>query len=119
MRRVGLVRRQMEQARVQVEVLANRQLGIERERLRHVADAHARAHVAGVDRTAEQRRLARGRRQQPGQHLHGRGLAATVRADEAEDLAALDGEAHVVDGGEVAEAAGQVARDDHGLARQS
>ena len=34
----------------------------------------------------------------------------------AEDLAALDGEADVVDGGEIAEAAGQVARDDHRLA---
>ena len=55
-------------------------------------------------------RLARGRRQQAGQHLHRRGLAAAVRAEEAEDLAALDREADAVDGGEVAEAAGQVAR---------
>ncbi len=37
----GLVARQMKQARVEVEVLANRELGIERECLRHVA--HARA----------------------------------------------------------------------------
>ena len=66
----------------------------------------------GVDRPSQQERLARCRRQQTGQHLHGGGLAAAVGAEEAEDLAALDGEADVVDGGEVAEAARQVARHD-------
>ena len=66
-------------------------------------------------RLAEQQRLAFARRQQAGQHLHGRGLAAAVRADEAEDLAAFDGEAHPIDGGEIAEAAGEVARDDDRL----
>ena len=69
-----------------------------------------------VDRLAEQQRLALGRRQQAGQHLHRRGLAAAVRAEEAEDLAALDREADVVDGGEVAEAAGEVVRLDRRLA---
>ena len=53
---------------------------------------------------------------QAGQHLHRRRLAAAVRAEKAEDLAALDGEAHAIDGGEIAESAGQIARDDDGLA---
>ena len=106
----------MEQPRVQIEVLPHRELGIERERLRHVADAVARAHVAGVERLAEQQRLALAGRQQAGQHLHGRGLAAAVGAEEAEDLAALDGEDHTVDRGEIAEPAGQIARDDDRLA---
>jgi hypothetical protein len=48
-------------------------------------------------------------RQQPGEHLHGRRLAAAVGAEKAEDLAALDAEADVVDGGEFAEAPRQVA----------
>ena len=112
MRARAFLGRQVEKAGVKFEVLPDRQFGIERERLRHVADAIARAHVAGVERLAEQQRLAFARRQQAGQHLHRRGLAAAVRADEAEDLAALDGEAHAVDGGEIAEPAGQVARDD-------
>ena len=62
--------------------------------------------VGGVDRLAEQQGLSFGRRQQAGQHLHRRGLAAAVGPEKAEDLAALDLEADVVDGGEVAEARG-------------
>ncbi len=54
---------------------------------------------------AEELRAAFGRRQQTGQHLHGRGLAAAVGAEEAEDLAALDRERDLVDRREVAEAA--------------
>ena len=46
---------------------------------------------------AEQLRLPLGRGQEAGQHLHGRRLAATVGAQEAEDLAALDREIHRVD----------------------
>ena len=64
---------------------------------------------------SEQQGLARGRRQQARQHLHGRGLAAAVRAEKAENLAALDREIDPVDGGEIAETAGQVAGGDDGL----
>ena len=112
--RLGLLARQVEEPRVQLEILPHRELGVEREGLRHVADAAAQAHVVGIDRSAEQRRLALARRQQAGQHLHRGRLAAAVRAEEAEDLAALDGEAHAVDRGEVAEAHGEVARHDRG-----
>jgi len=50
----------------------------------------------------------------PGQH--GRGLAAAVRADEPEDLAAPDAEARAIHRSEIAEAAGQIAGDDDGFA---
>ncbi len=110
-----LLGRQMEQPCVQVEILPHGQLGVQRERLRHVADTPARFDVAGVGRRTEQERFAFGRRQKTGEHLHGGGLAAAVGADEPEDLAALDVEADTVDCREVAEAAGQVARSDHGL----
>ena len=103
---------------MKIEVLPDRQFGVERERLRHVADPIARTHVACFERFPEQQRLAFARRQQAGQHFHRRRLAAAVRAEEAENLAALDGEAHPVDRREVAEAAGEIARDDDGLARR-
>jgi hypothetical protein len=55
-------------------------------------------------------------RQQAGEHLHGGGLAAAVGAEEAEDLAAADAEADVVDRHEVAKAHGQALRLDGDLA---
>ena len=106
MRALDLVRREMEQLRMQLEVLPDRELAVEREGLRHVADAPARLHVVGAHRLAEQLRRAFGGGQQPGQHFHGRGLAAAVRAEKAEDLAARDAEAHMIDGDEVAEPRG-------------
>ena len=86
--------------------------------MRHVADATARGDVARVERLAEQQGLAFARRQQARQHLHGRGLAASVRADEAEYLAALDREAHAIDGGKVTEAACEIARGNDRLGRR-
>ena len=103
-------RGQVEQARVQLEVLPHRQLGVEREGLRHEADALARARCRRRPPAGRTAGLAFGGGQQPGQHLHRRGLAAAVGAEEAEDLAALDAEAHVIDGGEVAEPLGQAVR---------
>ena len=100
---------------VKIEVLPDSQLDIERKRLRHVADTVSRAHVACIEGLPEQERLAFARRQQPGQHFHGRGLAAAVRAEEAVYLAALDGEADAVDGREITEATGEVAGGDDGL----
>src|SRR6185437_11187766 len=102
----------MEEPRMEIEVLTNGELGVERKRLRHVADAPARVEVAGVDLLAEKQGVAFIRRQQSGQHLHRRRLAGAVRPDKAEDLAALDGEADMVDCGEIAKAAGKAPRDD-------
>ena len=105
--RLRLLRREVIEARVQGQVLAHAQLAVERERLRHVAEVLANLHASGFDGAAEERRGPFGGRQEPGQHLHGRGLAAAVGAEEAEDLAALDRQRDVVDGGEAAEAARQ------------
>jgi len=98
---------------MQIEVLADRELGIKRERLRHVADAHARFHIVGIDWRAEKRCPAFAGGQQPREHFHGRRLAAAVGAHEAEDLSSLDVEIHVVDCREIAESTGQVTGDDH------
>ena len=46
-------------------------------------------------------------REQPADHADGRGLAGAVRAEEADDLAAVDREVDMVDHGPAAEALGQ------------
>ena len=94
---------EIEQLGVELEVPPDRELAIKRERLRHVADAFACRHVAGVEVPAEEQRFALGRGEQAGEHLHRRALAAAVGAEETEDLAALDAEADVIDRRELAE----------------
>ncbi|MNZ46506.1 hypothetical protein D3C78_641890 [compost metagenome] len=106
--RTDALRQQVEQPRVQFEVLQYGQLAVQRERLRHVANPPARLHVLRIHRLAEQRAGSLAGRQQAGEHLHGGGLAAAVGAEEAEDLPALDAETDVIDRNEIAEAAGQV-----------
>ncbi|GJD99972.1 hypothetical protein GMJLKIPL_1890 [Methylobacterium isbiliense] len=110
-----VVRRQMVELGVQFEVLQHRQLAVEREGLRHVADVAARLHVVLADRAAEQPRVPLRGGQEAGEHLHRGGLAAAVRAEEAEDLAAADAEADVVHRREGAEAPRQVLRLDRRL----
>ncbi len=105
--RLRLLLREVIEARVQDQVLADAQLAVERERLRHVPEVFADLHAPGLDGAAEERCGPLGGRQEPGQHLHRRGLAAAVRAEKAEDLAALDRQGDVVDRGEVAEATRQ------------
>ena len=90
---------------MQLEVLRDRQFAIERKGLRHVADVAPRLHVVRAHRLAEQLARAAGRRQEADQHFHRRRLAAAVRAEEAEDLAARDAEADMIDRDEIAEPA--------------
>ena len=108
--------RDVKEFRMQFQVLANRQFLIERKALRHVADAPPRRHIPCVEFLAEKPGGAFAHRQKASQHLHRRRLAAAVRAQKAEDLAAFDAEVHPVDRNEVAEAAGQVGRLDRGIA---
>ena len=61
--------------------------------------------------------VAASERQQPGEHLDDGGFAAAVGAEKAEDFALFDAEAHVVHGGEIAEAPDQMLRGDGGLGR--
>ena len=89
--------RQMEEPGVQIEVGAHGQFAIQREGLRHVADLFAGFQIARIDWLAEQFGHAFSRRQQAGQHFHRGRLAATVGAQEAENLPWLDLETDVVD----------------------
>jgi hypothetical protein len=82
----------------ELEVLEHRHVAVDGRVLGQVPDAPA--HLEGVLEDVEARDLgaAGGRREVAGQHLHGRRLAGAVRAQEAEDLALVDLERHVVDG---------------------
>jgi len=57
---------------------------------------------------------AGGGREEAGEHLDCGGFAGAVRAEEAEELAGGDGEVDVLNGGEVAETAGEACRGDGG-----
>ena len=57
---------------------------------------------------AENLDAAGGRGEEAGEHLDGGGFAGAVGAEEAEELTGGDAEVDVLNGGEVAEAAGQV-----------
>ena len=109
-----LRRRQVEQPGVEIQVLPDRELCIKREALRHVADPFARRQLVGLRLFAEQPGPTFRGRQQARQHFHRRGLAAAVRAQEAEDFPTLDLEADPVHGREVPEASRQPLRDDGG-----
>jgi hypothetical protein len=61
---------------------------------------------------AEDLDAAGGGGEEAGEHLDGGGLAGAVGAEEAEELTGGDGEVDVLDGGEVAEAAGEAGGDD-------
>ncbi len=83
-----------------IEVLAHAEIAVERELLRHVAEPAARGRWRAVEVEAVDARRAGGRPQQPAHHLEGGRFAGAVRAEQAEDLAALDRERDVVGGGE-------------------
>ena len=96
----------------EADVLLDRQRFVQRELLRHVADAPLHllgvaAHVDAVDHGRSRCRL-----QQPAHHADGRRLAGAVRAEKAEDLPSLDVEADAIDGGKRAEPARQIADED-------
>ena len=65
---------------MQLEVLPDGQLAIEREGLRHIAHPLAGGDILRVDRLAEQPGFTFAGGQQAGEHLHGGGFAAAVRA---------------------------------------
>ncbi len=107
---VGPLRGQSLQPAEQPEVLAARQVLVDRRVLTGDADelAHCVALVAHV--VAEDPRLAAIDRQQRRQHLQHRGLAGAVRTEHAEDLTLHDGEVDRVHGVIRAEHLREVAR---------
>ena len=106
---VGLLGGQSLQATEQPQVLAGRQVLVDRRVLTGDADQlpHRVALTANV--VAEDPRLAAVDRQQRRQHVQHHGLAGTVRAEHAEDLTFPDGEVDVVHGAVRAERLRQAA----------
>src|SRR5262249_35152742 len=89
--------------RVELEVLDDRQIGVERELLVHVADLAANRFAVADDVEAEHRRLAGRRREQTAQDADQRRLARAVRAEEAVDHAGRHFEIDVRQRDELAE----------------
>ena len=76
----------------------------------------ARRSARGAQVEARDAQRAGGRGEEPAQHAEGRGLAGAVRAEEPENLAAMDPEIDAIDRGEGAEPAHEVADFDDDLA---
>ena len=97
----------------EVEVLPDREILVEAEALRHVADLTLDRPRLLDDVVAEAAAAARIGREQAAQHADGRGLAAAVGAEEAADLAAIDLDRDMVDHGARPEALDQPLGVDH------
>src|SRR5690606_32142650 len=82
--------------------------------LRQIADKALRSERGTHDVVAADTRGPRAGREKPGDHLHGGGLAGTVRPEKPQHFTAVYGEADTVDGRERAEALGEIFDDDHG-----
>jgi hypothetical protein len=89
------------------QVLQHGLIAVQREPLRHVADAAPHAGPRAAHVVAGHHRRAGGRRLQPTQHLDERGLAGAVGAEEAQDLARAQVEADLVHRRERIEPAGE------------
>jgi hypothetical protein len=100
----------------EVQVLHDREIAIERELLRHVADMLAHTLGKSRDVVACDGRLAVARPQKAAQDSDGRRLARAVGAEEADDLSRLRFEADRVHRNEIAEPLGQAISDDSDLA---
>ena len=96
----------------EADVLVDGEPLVEREPLRHVADAALDAFRIAADVDAADRRGAARRLQQPAQHADRGRLAGAVAAEEAEDLALAHVERQAIDGDEVAEAPREIGDDD-------
>ena len=73
------------------QILADREVGIEREALRHVADALAQAPWLGADINPRHPGMPRRGRQEAAEHADQGGLAGTVGPEQAENLTRPDG----------------------------
>jgi hypothetical protein len=89
------------------EVLFDRQILVEREFLRHVADFALDPRAVAAHVEAEHCPLAGVGRQQAADHTDRRGLAGAVRAKETDDLARCDAQVDVVDGDDPVERLGE------------
>ena len=103
----GVGRRELAQAGREIQVLPHRQVVVERELLRHVADFSFYALAAVGEIQAAHRRGTRGGQQQAAEHPDGGGLAGAVGPEKTEDLPPLNAERDVVHCGKIAELDGE------------
>ena len=101
------------------QILAHRQILVQRKALRHVADLALDLVGVAADIVAQTRSLAAVGRQQAAQHADGGGLAAAVRPEKAVDLAALDLHREVMHHLAAAERFGQAANVDRDIGGRS
>jgi len=99
---------QVEELRVQHQVLSHAQLAVQRETLRHKTNPFAGGQVFGIHRVAEQFGAALGGWYQPGQDFHGGGFATAVGTQKAENLTSANGKTDLVHRGKVTELKRQV-----------
>jgi hypothetical protein len=97
--------RQAVDARVEVEVLEDGEIVVEREPLAHIANLAADLLTLGGDVEPEHRGRAARRGQKAAQDADERRLAGAVRSQEAVDHAGAHGQADIVERHEVAEVA--------------
>src|SRR6185436_6310261 len=93
--RAALGARYAVDAGVEAQVLGDGQVLVQAEALGHVADALLDAFGVARDVVADDAAAAPGRIEDPAQHPDGGRLAGAVRAQHAEDLAAVHGQRHV------------------------
>ena len=116
----GELARQIVHGGEKLQVLLHRQVFVQRELLRHVADALLQRLGLFGNAQAQHFHFARARRQQAAEHAQRGGFARTIGAEEAIDLAARHHQVHVVHRDQRTEALGQSARADGdvGIARR-
>ena len=98
-----------------VQVFFDRQIFVQAEALRHVTDLALDLRCFGPDVVAEACSLARVGCQQPAQHSNRRRLAASVRSQKAENLAAVDTDCEIVDDCAIVKALGETMYVDGGF----
>ncbi len=106
----GLCARQVLDGGEELQVLAHRQIFVQREALGHVADASAQRFGLLGNRQPQHLDLPCAGFQQAAQHADGGRLARPVRAQKTVYLSARYGQVDVVHGQQLAEAAGQALR---------
>src|SRR3989344_4708090 len=98
-----------------LQVLAHRQVAVEAEALGHVAQQRLDLGRLGGDVEAQAGAAPRGQWHEAAHHADGGGLARAVGAEEAVELAFLDGHVELVDDRLVTKGLGEVAHLDDGL----
>ncbi|OHB78010.1 MAG: hypothetical protein A2W31_17890 [Planctomycetes bacterium RBG_16_64_10] len=104
-------------AAIELDVFADRQIGIQAESLRHVADSTFDGFRIGADAVTEHPGMAGRRLEHAAQHADDGRLAAPVRSQQSEDRTPFDPQVEVAHGDGCTERAGQSPRIDHGVGR--